>query len=136
MYALSVIASSVLFSWLFNRTGGSVLPVLRLHTAVNAWSLVIPVMVLPDGSNLRPFQLIVGILVFAALLLLPRGDPTPQKAQGAGPLTVVWASQANATPSGDPRCAASNRPGCRRRAVLSCEQPCIGIGDNITAHQT
>jgi hypothetical protein len=50
---------------------------LVLHAAVNAWSLVIPVMVLPDGSNLRPFQLVVGILVLAALLLLRR-DPTPK----------------------------------------------------------
>lgn len=78
LFALSAIASSVLFAWLFNRTEGSVLPVLVLHTAVNAWSSVIPVMVLPDGSNLRPFQWVVGILVVAALLLLFRGGPTPQ----------------------------------------------------------
>jgi membrane protease YdiL (CAAX protease family) len=70
LYALSAIASSVLFAWLFNRTAGSVLPVLVLHTAVNAWSSVIPVMVQPDGSNLRPFQWVVGTLVFAAVLLL------------------------------------------------------------------
>ena len=76
-YALSVIASSILFSWLYNRTEGSVLPVLMLHTAVNAWTLVIPVMVMPDGSNLRPFKLMVGILVFTALLLLLRGGPAP-----------------------------------------------------------
>ena len=76
LYALSAIASSVLFAWLFNHTEDSVLPVLVLHTAVNAWSLVIPVMVLPDGSNLRPFQLVVGILFLAALLLLLRRDPT------------------------------------------------------------
>jgi len=40
-----------------------------------------PVMVLPDGSNLRPFQWVVGTLVFAAVLLLFFGGPTPQ----AGP---------------------------------------------------
>jgi len=78
LYALSAIASSVLFAWLFNRSAGSVLPVLVLHTAVNAWSSVIPVMVLPDGSNLRPFQWVVGALVFAAALLLFLGGPTPQ----------------------------------------------------------
>ncbi len=83
LYALSAIASSVLFAWLFNRTEGSVLLVLVLHTAVNAWSLVIPVMVLPDGSNLRPFKLVVGILVLAALLLLLRRDPTPQVGSAA-----------------------------------------------------
>jgi len=75
LYALSAIASSVLFAWLFNRGQGSVVPVLVLHTAVNAWSLIIPVMVLPDGSNLRPFQIVVGILVLTAIVLLCSGEP-------------------------------------------------------------
>ncbi len=83
LYALSAIASSVLFAWLFNRTQGSVLPVLVLHTAVNVWSSVIPVMVQHDGSNLRPFQWVVGALVFAAVLLLLRGGPTPQAGAAA-----------------------------------------------------
>ena len=41
-----------------------------LHTAVNAWPMIIPVMVQPDGSNLRPFQIIVGKLVLSAIALL------------------------------------------------------------------
>lgn len=69
-YALSVIASSVLFAWLFNRSQGSIVPALVLHTAVNAWPMIIPVMVQPDGSNLRPFQIVVGIQVLAAVALL------------------------------------------------------------------
>ena len=73
-YALSAIASSVLFAWLFNRSQGSIVPVLVLHTAVNAWSLIIPVMVLFDGSNLRPFQIVVGILVLTAVALLVLGE--------------------------------------------------------------
>lgn len=83
LYALSAIASSVLFAWLFNRSRGSVVPVLVLHTAVNAWSLIIPVMVLPDGSNLRPFQIVVGILVLTAIALLFRGEGTSNKAMGS-----------------------------------------------------
>lgn len=79
LYALSAIASSVLFAWLFNRSRGSIVPVLVLHTAVNAWSLIIPVMVLPDGSNLRPFQIVVGILVLTAAGLLCWGDRVPEK---------------------------------------------------------
>ena len=75
LYALTTIASSVVFAWLFNRTTGSVLPVLVLHTAVNAWSSVIPVMVMPDGSNLRPFQIVVGILTLTAMALLLHTDP-------------------------------------------------------------
>ncbi len=82
LYALSTIASSVLFGWLFNRSHGSVVPVLVLHTAVNAWSMIIPVMVLPDGSNLRPFQIVVGILVLTAVALLCRGEPMPNQVVG------------------------------------------------------
>jgi uncharacterized protein len=67
------------FAWLYKRSSGSVLPLLVLHTAVNAWSSVIPVMVRPDGSNLRPFQFVVGILVFTALVMLVRADPAPQR---------------------------------------------------------
>jgi len=84
-YVLSVIASSVLFAWLYNRTEGSVLPVMMLHTAVNAWSLVIPVMVMPDGTNLRPFHLMVGILLLTALLLLLRGGPAAKEGAGRRP---------------------------------------------------
>ena len=79
LYALSAIASSVLFAWLFNRSRGSIVPVLVLHTSVNAWSLIIPVMVLFDGSNLRPFQIVVGILVLTAVALLVLGDRSPNK---------------------------------------------------------
>ncbi len=77
---LSLIASSVLFAWLFNRSKGSVVPVLVLHTAINAWFLVIPVMVLPDGSNLRPFRIVVGSLVLTAVALLWRGERVPHRA--------------------------------------------------------
>ncbi len=70
LYALSAMAFSVLFAWLLDRSRGSLVPVLMLHTAVNAWSLIIPVMVLPDGSNLRLFQIVVGILVMVAGALL------------------------------------------------------------------
>ncbi len=80
LYALSAIASSVLFAWLFNCGQGSIVPVLVLHTAVNAWSLIIPVMVLPDGSNLRPFQIVVGLLALTAVALLIGGGRTPRQA--------------------------------------------------------
>jgi uncharacterized protein len=72
LFMLSTIAMSILLAWLFNRTGGSVIPVLVLHTAVNAWSWVIPVMVVGD---LRPYGLAVGLLVLVALGLLSN----PQK---------------------------------------------------------
>lgn len=67
LFMLSTIALSILLAWLFNRTGGSVIPVLVLHTAVNAWAWVIPVIVVGDR---RPYGLAVGLLVLVALSLL------------------------------------------------------------------
>jgi len=80
LFLLSTLASSVVFAWLFNRTQGSVVPCLVLHSAVNAWSSVVPVMVKQDGSNLRPFQFVVGILVAVAIAMLLSRRPvvTPE----------------------------------------------------------
>jgi len=44
--------------------------------------LIIPVMVLPDGSNLRPFQIVVGILVLTAACLLCRSERMPNRVVG------------------------------------------------------
>ena len=74
LYTVSVIASSVLFAWLFKRSQGSIISVLVLHTAVNAFPMLIPVMVQPDGSNLRPFQIVVGFQVLVAIVLLVFGN--------------------------------------------------------------
>lgn len=73
LFFVSTVASSVMFAWLFNRSNGSVLPCLVLHTAVNAWPSFIPFMVNQDGSNLQPFQFGVEILVVAAIALLFTG---------------------------------------------------------------
>jgi len=85
LHVLSTVASSVLFAWLYNRTRASLIPALLLHTAVNAWSMIIPVMVLPDGSNLRPFQLMVGILVLVAVALLFSSSPSDAHLADAAP---------------------------------------------------
>ncbi len=85
LYALSAVASSVVFAWLYNRSSGSVIPALILHTAVNAWSLIIPVMVMRDGSNLRPFQLVVSILVLVAAVLLFSASKCDARQAGDAP---------------------------------------------------
>jgi uncharacterized protein len=80
LFMLNTVALSVLFAWLFNHTGGSVLPALVLHTAVNGWAWAIPVMVMQTGGNLRPFELTVALLVFLALgLLCDAKLPLPNK---------------------------------------------------------
>ena len=68
LFLLSVVAMSVVFAWLVNRTAGSVVAALLLHTGINFWPSIIPV--LPTGEGHRPYGLMVAMLVLVALGLL------------------------------------------------------------------
>jgi hypothetical protein len=67
-FLLSTVALSVVFAWLFNRSRGSVLPALVLHTAVNWWAWIVPGLLVAD--NFRQFALVLGLLVLLASGLL------------------------------------------------------------------
>ncbi len=71
-FLLSVLAMSVLFAWLVNRCEGSVVIALLLHTAINFWPSIIPV--LPTSEGHRPYDFLVAMLVVLALplLMLPK----------------------------------------------------------------
>ena len=64
LFLVSTVALSVLFAWLARRTAGSIILALLLHTAVNYWSWVVPVV--PTGGSVRPYALTVGLLVVLA----------------------------------------------------------------------
>lgn len=66
-----IVATSVFYTWLFNRSAGSVVPALMLHTASNSWPSVVPI--LPSDAVQRPYLLVVGLVVTAAMWLLLRG---------------------------------------------------------------
>ena len=68
LFLLSVVAMSVVFAWLVNRTAGSVVAATLLHTGINFWPSIIPV--LPTGESYRPYALLVVMLVLLALGLL------------------------------------------------------------------
>ncbi len=72
LFLLSVMAMSVLFAWLVNHTAGTLVAALLLHTAINFWPTVVPV--LPTELGYRPYALVVAILVVTALLLLVQGE--------------------------------------------------------------
>jgi hypothetical protein len=61
-------------TWLFNRSAGSVLPVLLLHTASNSWPSFVPI--LPSDESQRPYLSVVSLMVAAAIWLLWRPDGT------------------------------------------------------------
>ena len=79
LFLLSVVAMSILFAWLVNRTAGSVVVALVLHTAINFWPSVVPV--LPTEASYRAYAFVVAMLVLLALgLMVRRGAVGP--AQG------------------------------------------------------
>jgi membrane protease YdiL (CAAX protease family) len=71
VFLLNILAGSVVFGWLFERTQGSVLPALVLHTSLNAWAGIL--VIVPTAATGRPYTLVTGLLVLiaAALLLTP-----------------------------------------------------------------
>jgi membrane protease YdiL (CAAX protease family) len=76
LFLLSVVAMSVVFAWLVNRTAGSVVAALLFHTAVNFWPSVVPV--LPSPETCRPYALVVLLQVVMAgvLMIWPGQAPT------------------------------------------------------------
>ena len=78
-FLLSTVAMSVLFAWLARRTGDSVIAALVLHTAVNYWPAIVPV--LPTLQSWRPYALVVAIQVVLALWLLVWPGPAAAPAR-------------------------------------------------------
>jgi len=74
LFLLSVVAMSVVFAWLVNRTAGSVVAALIFHTAINFWPSVVPV--LPTEASYRAYAFVVATLVLLALLALSASGPT------------------------------------------------------------
>ena len=72
MFMLNILAGSVLFSWLFLQSKGSVIPALVAHTSLNAWAGPLSIIPTPDTS--RPYAVVTGILVILAVWLLTRPD--------------------------------------------------------------
>jgi membrane protease YdiL (CAAX protease family) len=68
-----VIAGSVLFTWLFNNTGGSVLLAMILHASVDISLLFFAPLVTDTGASVQMTWLVVVFLATAALLVARYG---------------------------------------------------------------
>jgi uncharacterized protein len=55
-FALNMLASAILYTWVFNRTGGSLLLALLLHAAVNTGIVMLPIMPAVVGDT-RPLMI-------------------------------------------------------------------------------
>jgi uncharacterized protein len=68
LFLPSVVAMSVVFAWLVDRAAGSVVAALLMHTAVNFWPSVVPV--LPTATSQRAYAFVVALLVVPAIAAL------------------------------------------------------------------
>jgi uncharacterized protein len=72
MFMLNILAGSVLFSWLFLRSKGSVIPALVAHTSLNAFAGILSIV--PTSETSRAYALVTGIMVAIAVGILLRTD--------------------------------------------------------------
>ena len=68
-FLLQVLGSTFLYTWMYNRTNGSLLIALLFHTSSNAAVGLLPVLPLDNGGSLRPLWLTVSLLYLAVGLV-------------------------------------------------------------------
>ena len=87
LFLLETTAKAVLFTWVFNGTGGSLLTVSLLHSSVNTSTVFLPIV--PTGDTFRPYAFSVGLFCLAAVtvIVLTRGRLLSR--QPDGPLRGV-----------------------------------------------
>lgn len=69
-YLLSVVAFSVLMTWLYNNTGRDLLVALLFHTMINLSIALFPPLELVRGGDQRGFFFFTGVYVIAAALMV------------------------------------------------------------------
>lgn len=71
-FIVSTMAQSVMFAWVFRHSGQSIVPALVMHTSINAWVNIIPI--IPVGRDTQLFAIMTGIQTLIATVLLLRAD--------------------------------------------------------------
>jgi len=61
-FLLQILGSTFIYTWMFNRTGGSLLIALLFHTSSNAAVGLLPILPLDNNGSLRPLWLVVVLL--------------------------------------------------------------------------
>lgn len=84
LFLLNAIPASMVLCWLFDKTGGNVVPPMVLHMGINGWAFFIPV--LPAGTSIRPFAIATALLWGAALACVFDGRATTRGPDG----TTDW----------------------------------------------
>lgn len=87
IFFLMVVALTIIFTWVFNNTRGSLFIAMLLHASINTFSIVVPFFADPIVSN-TDLAILIGVLVPALLIvILTRGrlGYQPSQEQSLGP---------------------------------------------------
>jgi len=72
LFLAGTVSTSILFTWIFNGTGGSLLMVSILHSSFNASDVFLPVLPQVTGTTLQ-LALYVALITVVALILIVSG---------------------------------------------------------------
>jgi membrane protease YdiL (CAAX protease family) len=71
VFLLWVILATILFTWVYNNTGGSILSAILMHSAANATFNYLPL--LPEFvGQLATFSIFLGLIFVATLAVVAR----------------------------------------------------------------
>jgi membrane protease YdiL (CAAX protease family) len=85
VFFLMVMAMAIIFTWVFNHTGGSVFIALLLHASINTFSIVVSLFAAPSVTS-TDLPVLIGVVVPALLILiLTRGRLGYQPGQARPP---------------------------------------------------
>jgi membrane protease YdiL (CAAX protease family) len=73
-FVASIVAESIVYTWVYNHTRGSLLPVCLFHAAINTWAKLILLPALAAG--LRPLLLAFGAEVVLAVIIVAVERPS------------------------------------------------------------
>jgi uncharacterized protein len=118
-YILATLAVSIIFTWLYNSTDGSLLPVVLLHAAVQAANVALPV--LPTATQTAIlYQISAALYVMVAMIVVVGCGPRDLARGGRVTSCSPGAAEQAGNPAGAP--ASLRGPASDRTAAATEEE--------------
>jgi hypothetical protein len=73
IFFLMVMSLAVIFTWVFNHTGGSVFIAILMHTSINTFGIVQPLFTAPSMTSTDLFMGIAVLVPALLIIILTRG---------------------------------------------------------------
>jgi membrane protease YdiL (CAAX protease family) len=89
LFLAGTLSTSILFTWVFNGTGGSLLMVAVLHSSFNATNVFLPLLPQVTGTALQLWLDVALITVVAVILVIARRLPKSASTCTQGRATLV-----------------------------------------------